>query len=192
MAYIHQHDDISKVILSGGDPLVLSDTKLLQLITQLNDIPHLQRLRIHTRLPVVLPDRITDELLNVLETSRLKVSVVIHANHSQEIGPEETRALSRLSKTAMLLNQSVLLKGINDTPEDLAELSDQLFTANVLPYYLHLLDPVEGAAHFDTNENRALEIMNQLKAILPGYLVPKLVREISGENSKVPINGLYI
>jgi len=190
LAYIQQHSDIKEVILSGGDPLMLSDSKLAELITQLNDIPHLQRLRIHSRLPVVLPSRITDELLNLLHSSRLTVCVVIHANHRQEIGPLEREALKRMSQVASLLNQSVLLKGINDSVQAQTELSEQLFNCHVLPYYLHLMDPVEGAAHFDVSTTQAIEIMEQLKARLPGYLVPRLVREIAGENSKVPIFGL--
>jgi len=188
--YIRQHSDIKEVILSGGDPLILSDSKLAELISQLDTIPHLRRLRIHSRLPVVLPDRITDDLLALLKASRLAVCVVIHANHSQEIGSQEYSALNRLSRVASLLNQSVLLKGINDTADAQIELNERLFECQVIPYYLHLLDPVEGAAHFDVNESHARKIMLKLKARLPGYLVPKLVREISGENSKVSIFGL--
>jgi len=188
--YIRQHNDITEVILSGGDPLILSDSKLAELINQLDTIPHLQRLRIHSRLPTVLPERITDALLALLKNSRLSTCVVIHANHSQEIGDQECSALNKLSRVASLLNQSVLLKGINDTAASQIELNERLCECKVLPYYLHLLDPVEGAAHFDVSESRAKEIMRQLKARLPGYLIPKLVREIQGENSKVPIIGL--
>jgi EF-P beta-lysylation protein EpmB len=187
MEYIHRHDDISEVILSGGDPLILADSKLAELIRQLDKIPHLQRLRIHTRLPVVLPSRITDALLKTLNDSRLSVCVVIHANHCQEIGSVEYHALSKLSHVASLLNQSVLLKGINDSVDAQIALQQRLFHCRVLPYYLHLLDPVEGAAHFDVSAARAIEIMQQLKAKLPGYLVPKLVREIAGKNSKIDV-----
>jgi L-lysine 2,3-aminomutase len=188
--YIRQHSDIKEVILSGGDPLVLSDSKLSELIDQLDTIPHLQRLRIHSRLPVVLPSRITKGLLDLLQNSRLTASVIIHANHCQEIGMQEQAALNKLSQVTSLLNQSVLLKGINDSVEAQIALNERLFDCQVLPYYLHLLDPVDGAAHFDVSEHHAKEIMYLLKARLPGYLVPKLVREISGESSKVPIFGL--
>lgn len=185
--YIRQHKDIKEVILSGGDPLMLSDAKLAELISQLDDIPHLQRLRIHSRLPVVLPSRITDGLLSLLERTRLTTCVVIHANHSQEIGSDEQSALQQLSRVASLLNQSVLLKDINDTVEAQSALNERLFDCQVIPYYLHLLDPVEGAAHFDVSEAAGKEMIRQLNARLPGYLVPKLVREVSGESSKVAV-----
>lgn len=185
--YIHHHNDIDEVILSGGDPLVLSDNKLSALIRQLDKIKHLKRLRIHTRLPVVLPSRITDTLIALLQSSRLQICVVIHANHAQEIAQHERHALERLSKVSTLLNQSVLLKGINDSLQAQKQLSEQLYAAKVLPYYLHLLDPVQGAAHFETSEAQAVELLKQLRSHLPGYLVPRLVREIAGKNSKTPI-----
>lgn len=185
--YVQQHNDISEVILSGGDPLVLSDAKLADLISQLDNIPHLQRLRIHSRLPVVLPDRITDGLLQLLSNSRLDICIIIHANHRQELGADECDALKKLAQVASLLNQSVLLKNINDSVDAQIELNERLFSCKVIPYYLHLLDPVEGAAHFDVHEPQAIEIMQQLKVNLPGYLVPRLVREIPGEGSKVPV-----
>lgn len=188
--YIRQHRDISEVILSGGDPLVLSDAKLEELITQLDTIPHLKRLRIHSRLPVVLPGRITQTLINLLASSRLDVCTVIHANHHQELGAEEQQGLKKLSQVSSLLNQSVLLKGINDSVDVQIKLNERLFSCHVLPYYLHLLDPVEGASHYDISEKRGIEILQKLKAKLPGYLVPRLVREISGEASKTPIYGL--
>lgn len=188
--YIQQHPDIDEIILSGGDPLSLSDQKLSELIQQLDQIPHLKRLRIHTRMPVVLPSRITEHLIDTLHLSRLQVCVVIHANHAQEITQHEILALERLSKAATLLNQSVLLKNVNDSVTVLKELSEKLYRANVLPYYLHMLDPVDGASHFDVDEARAINLMNQLRESLPGYLVPRLVREIPGKNSKVPIIGL--
>jgi len=188
--YIQQHKDIDEVILSGGDPLVLSDSKLSVLIRELENIAHLKRLRIHTRLPIVVPSRITDALLTLLQSSRLQICTVIHANHAQEIAIDEALALERLSNVSTLLNQSVLLKGINDSLQAQKQLSEQLYATKVLPYYLHLLDPVQGAAHFDINEQQATELINQLRSHLPGYLVPRLVREIAGENSKTPIFGL--
>jgi len=188
--YIQQHKDINEIILSGGDPLVLSDNKLSALIHQLEAIDHVKRLRIHTRLPVVLPARITEALITVLQSSRLQICIVIHANHAQEITMDEQLALERLSKVTTLLNQSVLLKGINDSLQAQKQLCEQLYAAKVLPYYLHLLDPVQGAAHFDTHEQQATELIERLRSHLPGYLIPRLVREIPGENSKTPIFGL--
>ncbi len=188
--YIQQHQDIDEVILSGGDPLVLSDSKLSALIHELEHIDHLKRLRIHTRLPVVLPSRITDDLITLLQSSRLHICIVIHANHAQEITTHEQQALKRLSRVSILLNQSVLLKGINDSQHAQKQLSEQLYVSGVIPYYLHLLDPVQGAAHFDITEQQAIELIEQLRSHLPGYLIPRLVRETAGKNSKTPIFGL--
>jgi len=189
--YIQNDISIKEVILSGGDPLVLSDSRLDDLITQLENIPHLTRLRIHSRLPVVLPDRITSALVNRLATSRFNVCMVIHANHANEITPPEIAALNRLKQAGVhLLNQAVLLSNINHQIEDQVNLSEALYTAGVLPYYLHLLDPVAGAAHFNVNLADALSLINQMQARLPGFLVPRLVREIAGETSKTPANEL--
>jgi L-lysine 2,3-aminomutase len=188
--YIQHHNDIDEVILSGGDPLLLADDKLSSLFKELGQINHLKRLRIHTRLPVVLPARITDALIKTLQNSPLQICIVIHVNHAQEIASDEQQALIRLNKVATLLNQSVLLKDINDSLTAQKQLSERLFEANVLPYYLHLLDPVQGAAHFESHEQQAKELIGELRTHLPGYLVPRLVREIAGENSKTPIFGL--
>ncbi len=186
--YLHTHDDIHEVILSGGDPLVLDNTKLAQLFTALEHIPHIQWLRIHTRLPVVLPSRIDDELITLLQKLRFRISFVIHANHANELMIDELEALQRLSSSGItLLNQSVLLKGVNDCSTSLATLSKRLYEAGVLPYYLHMLDPVQGAMHFDVPQYRAIEILDKLKKELPGYLLPRLVREIPGEASKTAI-----
>ena len=189
--YIARDNSISEVILSGGDPLVLNDSKLGELIHKIEQIPHVQRLRIHTRLPVVLPDRITDELMKTLLGRRLQLCLVIHSNHANEIGQAEAEKLTRL-KTAgtTLLNQAVLLRGINDSAEAQIALCERLYEAGVLPYYLHLLDKVQGAAHFDSDMRRATQIMQQLNHTLPGYLVPRLVREIEGEKSKTAVFGL--
>jgi len=189
--YIRQDTSINEVILSGGDPLVLSDEKLGGLIDQLERVSHVSRLRIHSRLPVVLPARITETLLNRLAQSRFNVCLVIHANHANEIGAEEINALGKLKRAGVhLLNQAVLLEGINQRIEDQVDLSEALYAAGVLPYYLHLLDAVQGAAHFDVNLSMALNLISQMRSRLPGFLVPRLVREITGEMSKTPANEL--
>ncbi len=187
LEYIHGHSDITEVILSGGDPLAFSDSRLADLVEQVAAIPHVKRLRIHTRLPIVLPSRVDKNLLAWLQRTRLQKVVVVHANHANEID-EEVRAAMRKLRDAgtMLLNQSVLLKGVNDSAEELADLSERLFEAGILPYYLHLLDRVQGAAHFEVDRARALWLMQVLRARLPGYLVPRLVREQPGADSKTP------
>jgi L-lysine 2,3-aminomutase len=189
--YIQADNSIKEVILSGGDPLMLSDEKLDDLISRLEAIPHLSRLRIHSRLPVVLPDRITPKLVTRLAHSRFDVCLVIHANHANEITAPEISALGKLKQAGIhLLNQSVLLNGINHRIEDQINLSEILYTAGVLPYYLHLLDPVQGSAHFEVNLETGLKLITQMQYRLPGFLVPKLVREIAGEMSKTPANEL--
>lgn len=187
--YIRNRPDINEVILSGGDPLSNNDQRLFSLISAIEDIPHITRLRIHTRLPIVIPDRITEALINRLKSSSLAIVFVIHANHANEIDQPVARALQRLFNGGIhVLNQSVLLKGVNDTPGSLIALSERLFTCNVLPYYLHLLDPVIGAHHFDVNEKTAQSLMSEILKHLPGFLVPKLVREVAGEGSKTPVS----
>ena len=189
--YIRAHQDIREVILSGGDPLVLSDQRLHELFDALQQIPHLQRLRIHSRLPVVLPDRITGALLEMLATSRLQCCLVIHANHANEIGTDDEPRYAELRRAGVtLLNQAVLLRAVNDRPDVQIELSERLFAAGILPYYLHLLDPVRGAAHFHVEDTRAVELLDAMREKLPGYLVPRLVRENAGEKSKTPVFGL--
>ena len=188
MAYLSTHQDIHEVILSGGDPLVLDNAKLGRLLTTLEQIPHIKWLRIHTRLPVVLPSRIDEELVSLLQKLRLRKTFVIHANHANELMADEFAAMHRLQSSGItLLNQSVLLKGVNDTASTLIELSNRLYEAGVLPYYLHMLDPVQGAMHFEVSQARAIELMESLRVELPGYLVPRLVREIPGESSKTAI-----
>ena len=185
LAYIAADPSIEEVILSGGDPLVLGDERLEGLVRALESIPHLTRLRIHSRLPVVLPSRITDGLLRVLGRSRLQPVLVIHANHARELDSEVAAGLRRLAETGVaLLNQTVLLKGINDRPETLAELSRRLFGLGVQPYYLHVLDKAAGTAHFDLPEEKALDLHSALRRRLPGYLVPRLVREEAGKPYK--------
>ena len=191
LAYIRNESSIKEVILSGGDPLASSDSRLKQLTEALADIPHVKTLRIHTRMPVVMPDRITCALQDVLRSTRLKVVVVLHCNHAKEIDSTVVSAVDSLKSTgAMILNQAVLLKGINDTVEALVELSETLFDAGVMPYYLHLLDKVQGAAHFDISTETARALVQGMMIQCPGYLVPKLVQDIAGKPSKtiVPLS----
>ena len=185
---ISNDTSLHEVILSGGDPLILSDKRLASLCQQLAAIPHITTLRFHTRLPVVLPQRVDSHFLQWFSLLPIKKVVVIHANHANEIDPLVGNTLRKLTHAgATLLNQSVLLKGVNDTFEALEDLSHQLFQYQTLPYYLHVLDKVSGTAHFDITQQQALLLMEQLRVRLPGYLVPKLVREISGKRSKIPI-----
>ena len=187
--YIQQHAQITEVILSGGDPLSVSDNLLLQFMTRLEKISHVKYLRIHTRLPVMIPDRVTHELLEMLQLTRFRVTVVLHCNHANEIDQEVEQALARLKQAHVtLLNQSVLLKDVNDSVEALLALSYRLFDNAVLPYYLHLLDKVSGASHFEVSQQQAVSIARQLIDRLPGYLVPKLVYEARGYQSKVTVD----
>lgn len=179
---------ISEVILSGGDPLLLSDSRLTRLIRQLDGIEHLQRIRIHTRLPVVLPARITDELINTLKLSPKQVIVVTHCNHANEINQRVISACKLLKNSNIaLFNQAVLLKGVNDNAEVLTKLSERLFGLGIIPYYLHLLDKATGTGHFEVSESEALALIRELQTALPGYLVPKLVKEQAGAASKQAI-----
>jgi EF-P beta-lysylation protein EpmB len=186
--YIGQHPDITEVILSGGDPLTLSDDRLQSLADQLATIDHLCTLRIHSRLPVVLPERVDDNLLSWLAAQRLKVVIVIHCNHPNEIDAGVINAMDRLRRAGVvLLNQSVLLRNINDEAATLIKLSEHLFAAGVLPYYLHQLDRVQGAAHFEVSARAARELIDEISASLPGYLVPRLVQEVPGMSGKTPL-----
>jgi len=189
LEHLQGDSSISELILSGGDPLALTTTKLAELSRGLTDIPHVTRLRIHTRLPVVLPERIDAPLLAWLTSLPLQKVIVLHANHANELDASVDDACARLGNAGVtLLNQSVLLRGINDDPGLLAELSERLFAAGVLPYYLHQLDRVQGTAHFEVDDARALQLVESLRARLPGYLVPKLVREVESEASKRPLS----
>ena len=188
LQYIADDTSIKEVILSGGDPLVASDRQLAELVEQIADIPHVSRLRVHSRLPIVIPQRITDDCLAWLTGSRLQAVMVIHCNHPNELDSEVGTALEKMANAGItLLNQAVLLGGINDNLAALIALSETLHRHRVLPYYLHLLDRVKGAAHFDTDENHAKQLISEMMTHLPGYLVPKLVREVSNQLSKVPI-----
>ena len=172
---------LQEIILSGGDPLMLDNDRLMELSSLLSEIPHLKRLRIHSRLPVVLPERLDRGFLDWLDRQTLQVVLVIHCNHPNEIDGMLTNCLRSLDRSRVtVLNQTVLLKGINNDGHVLARLSESLFNAGVMPYYLHLLDKVAGAGHFDSDEDAARAIYHDLQSRLPGYLVPKLVREIPG------------
>lgn len=176
---------IGEVILSGGDPLSLGDRRLATLLAAIGRIPHIRRIRIHTRVPVVLPERVDGGLLGVLAQAPRPLVVVLHANHAQELDAAVAQAAAGLRGVcATVLNQSVLLRGVNDSAPALIALSERLFAAGVLPYYLHLLDPVRGAAHFRVGERRARRIMGAVAAALPGYLVPRLARERPGMPAK--------
>lgn len=186
--YIRADRSITEVILSGGDPLSVVDDKLSTLAFALAEIAHLRRLRLHTRLPIVLPERVDDRLLAWLTGTRLRPVVVVHVNHAREIDAPVRAAIERLYEQQVpVLNQSVLLAGVNDHADRLVALSEALFEAGILPYYLHLLDPVAGAAHFAVPVARARALVAAAAARLPGYLLPRLVREVPGAPAKVAI-----
>jgi EF-P beta-lysylation protein EpmB len=187
LATIAADPGITEVLLSGGDPLTLGDRRLGALLAELEAIPHVERVRLHTRLPIVLPERIDENFLRTWGSlRRLRKVCVVHANHANELRAADVRGALRAfaDSGTTLLNQSVLLRGVNDSVDALADLSTALFDAGVLPYYLHVLDPVRGAAHFDVPEDRARTLAAELAARLPGYLVPRLVREVPGAESK--------
>ena len=185
LAAIRADASIGEVILSGGDPLTLSDRRLAALFDGLRSIPHVQRIRLHTRLPIVLPERIDPSFLEAWSAVPLQKVVVVHANHAREIDRSVRAAIAALRATdTTVLNQSVLLRGVNDSVDDLVDLSEALFAAGVLPYYLHVLDRVAGAAHFDLPVDAAQRLMAQVAARLPGYLVPRLAREEPGAPAK--------
>lgn len=186
--YLQSHPEVDELILSGGDPLMLDTPQLQQLSQRLESLPQLERLRLHTRLPVVLPERIDASLLAWLQGLPWQVVMVIHSNHAAELDATVSRALQQLHQSGVtLLNQSVLLRGINDDESTLSELHRALFRQHVLPYYLHLLDRVAGAAHHDVTEDEARALLSKLRASQPGYLVPRLVREVAGESHKIPL-----
>lgn len=183
--YIEEHTELEEVIFSGGDPLMAKDQELDWLLENLEQIPHIKTLRIHSRLPVVIPNRITSELCERLSKSRLKIVLVTHINHPNEIDLFFAEKMKKLKKSnVVLLNQSVMLKEVNDNAQTLKALSDKLFDYGILPYYLHLLDKVAGASHFYIEDKKAIEIYQELQRITSGYLVPKLVREIAKEPNK--------
>ena len=190
VAVIAGDASIHEVILSGGDPLSLADHKLAELTTALRAIPHIRRLRIHSRLPIVLPERVDTGLLDWLRSLPWPLAMVVHANHANEFDASVDAAMARLRGIGVsMLNQAVLLRGVNDSVDALAELCERGYRAGVLPYYLHQLDRVAGAAHFEVPDDKALALHAALAARLPGYLVPKLVREIAGQPGKTPLTS---
>ena len=183
--YLSSNPSVTEVILSGGDPLTLSDSKFTHLFEFISKLPQVERIRIHTRLPIVLPSRITQALLDTLSASNKKVIIVIHANHPNELSTDVSNALLAIKNIGVtLLNQTVLLRGINDDADTLTELSHRLFNCHTLPYYLHVLDKVAGAMHFDSTMQHTYELYDQMKQNLSGYLVPKLVCEEAGKPYK--------
>jgi len=185
--YLSRHGDLHELILSGGDPLMWSDTRLARLVERLNRLPHIRLLRIHSRMISVLPERAGEALITLLRGFHGQVVLVHHINHPREIDPVNAEAFRRLDAAGIRqLNQSVLLRQVNDDPEVLAALSFKLFEQGIQPYYLHRLDRVRGAAHFDLPDRTSCELHRQLRERLPGYLLPRLVSEIPGTKSKTP------
>lgn len=187
--YIRGDQSISEVIYSGGDPLAASDKRLAWLTREIAAIPHVRRLRVHTRLPVVIPQRVTSDLIDALCGTRLPVVMVLHSNHANEFDAALGNAVLRLRQAGItLLNQTVLLRGVNDNLKALASLSETLGDHGILPYYLHVLDHVKGAQHFHVDDGAAMGLAAEMLARLPGFLVPRLVREVAGETSKTPLS----
>lgn len=190
--YIQQHTEINEVILSGGDPLMAKDHQLRWLLEAIASIDHIKTVRIHTRLPIVIPSRVTSTLIEMLVKTRLNVVFVTHINHANEINDDVRRSMATLrAANITLLNQSVLLRGVNDSVDALKNLSNALFDIGILPYYLHLLDKVKGAAHFLVSDEKARALMVELINEISGYLVPRLMREVAGRASKIPLD-LYL
>ncbi|WP_335975811.1 EF-P beta-lysylation protein EpmB [Acinetobacter calcoaceticus] len=188
--YIKANPNINEIILSGGDPLTLSNRKLALWLERLSSLKQIKILRIHSRVPIVIPNRIDEELISLLKNSRLRIILVVHSNHASELDDFTCSKLLQLSDEHItVLNQAVLLKGVNDSAQTLIDLSYRLFEARVMPYYLHVLDKVKGAQHFDLIPSEIDDIYRDVLANLPGYLVPKLVREIAGEKNKTPLFG---
>ncbi len=190
--YLKNQPQVNEIILSGGDPLILNDKYLTKLLQNIALLPQIKRLRIHSRLPVVIPQRITDRFVQLLAESSFKSILVLHINHPNEIDAQLRQRLAKLhDQKILVLNQTVLLKNVNDHPETLANLSEALFVNHVMPYYLHLLDKVKGAAHFAIDEDTARKLYGELLSLLPGYLVPKLVSEAPNLTSKYPISAKF-
>lgn len=188
LAALRDDSSIREVILSGGDPLSLSDRRLSMLLQGIDDIPHVRRVRLHTRTAIVLPERVDDGLLTALSSLRTSLVTVLHCNHANEIDSEVAAAIAQLRECSVtLLNQAVMLRGVNDSAAALVSLSETLFATGVLPYYLHQLDAVHGAAHFAVSDDTARACLAEAAARLPGYLVPRLVREVAGADGKLPM-----
>ena len=184
--YLEANLGVNEVILSGGDPLTLSDGKIEKIVKSVEGIEHIKILRIHSRTAVVVPSRITDKLSEILSRTRLKVVMVFHINHPREISADFINQVKKL-QSLTLLNQSVLLKGVNDNASILAALSHKLFASSIMPYYLHLLDKVSGAEHFLLSDEKAKDIYREFQKSLSGYLLPKLVRDDVGESKSLVI-----
>ncbi len=188
-SFIENDPSLHEVILSGGDPLSVSNARLADIVDRISAIPHVRRLRVHTRIPVVLPERIDPDLIGSLTNTRLKTTIVIHANHANELDQSVAAAVRMAAdKGATLLNQSVLLRGVNDSVSALRNLSERLVDIGVIPYYLHMLDKVYGTAHFNVPEEEAARLVWHLAQDLPGYMVPRLVREVEGLPAKIPVD----
>lgn len=188
LALIRSDKTLSEIILSGGDPLSCSNAQLQSMLESLAAIPHIQKIRFHTRFPIGIPERIDAELLELFERHPQQIWFVIHCNHPRELDSDVLSALKKVRRTgAVILNQSVLLKGVNDQKETLIELSERLTANGILPYYLHQLDRVQGASHFEVSEKQGLEIVEAMRHCLPGYGVPKYVKEIAGKPHKLNI-----
>lgn len=188
LALIREDPSLHEIILSGGDPLSLSDNRLQELFVELSSIPHITRIRFHTRFPIGIPERITHAFMALLQSLPQQIWFVLHINHYRELDEDIIRKIRELQKIGVVvLNQSVLLKGVNDNVETLKELCEQLVNHGVLPYYLHQLDRVQGAAHFEVDEKKGQQLIQALAAQLPGYAVPKYVREIPGEPNKTAL-----
>ena len=186
--FLQQHQEVEEVLLSGGDPLTLVDERLKGIIDDISSFAHVKRLRIHSRMPIVIPQRVTSELIELLRQSRLATWFVVHVNHPQELDADVLEHLGRLIDAGIpVLNQAVLLRGVNDRVDVLEALCRKLVNHRIQPYYLHQLDRVHGAAHFEVCEQRGLELVESLRSRLPGYAVPEYVVERSGETSKTPI-----
>ena len=181
VAYLNKHTEINEVILSGGDPLSLNDEKLEKLVSVIGNIEHMDTLRIHSRSIVVVPSRITNEFIDIINNCQKNLIVVTHINHASEIGEDFKKNIAKLN-SATLLNQSVLLKGVNDDIATLKDLSLRLHSVKILPYYLHMLDKVKGAENYLVDDAKAHDLHNKLKQELSGYLVPRLVRDNEGKS----------
>lgn len=191
--YIINDSSVFEVILSGGDPLMLSDERLDRLTKEISRIPHIKYLRIHTRIPVVSPARILKSSLPWLNNRNVKHIIVVHVNHPDELDSTVHESINKIKITGtQLFNQAVLLHGINDSSDILINLSKKLFDYGILPYYIHLLDPVSGSAHFQVSQEKASRLINDIRNTLPGYLVPKMVKEIPGMKHKIPIELIHI
>lgn len=189
MGYLAGNPEISEVILSGGDPLMVADHKLARLIDQLNGISHIRVLRVHSRVLSVLPERISESLIETIRQFRGQVVFVTHINHPNEISAHNQAVFELLTRQGyQLFNQAVLLKGVNDNPQTLIELSNKLFDSRIVPYYLHRMDKVQGAAHFDLSLEESRRIYKQLRSRVPGYLLPRMVEELAGQLSKTPVH----